>query len=253
MCPSITKNNFSILLPHLYSALVYSKWTCSDWRRAWAVKGFIAVLCCLLSQLLRARGKICSVFYPVLGIPNEANVCQPLQLSILLEGDLVPAALESLCNTKMALSHFCIHIPLQGAPSVPHLSQNTAQSLLMWTAGLAALESDFSPCLREAHLFFCVWACFPLMSWSDAVFLDDWYSSFLPDVWGSVCFCFVSDEGIWKSSYRSLIKKKILFFGIETYFFIAHLLSAPPSARSDGNSRHWTAASVAGVVVPSWL
>lgn len=72
------------MLSYLYSALVYSRWTCSEWRRAWAVKGFIAVLCYLLSHLLRARGVVCSVLYTVLGTPNEANefqfVCQPLQL-----------------------------------------------------------------------------------------------------------------------------------------------------------------------------
>lgn len=150
---------------------------------------------------------------------NFSLCVSPCSCPTLLEGDLVPAALESLCSTKVALSHFCIHIPLQGTPSVPHLSQNTVQSLLMWTAALAALESDFPPCLREAHLFFYVWACFPLMSWSDAVFLDDWYSSFLPDVWGSFCFCFVSDEGIGKSSYRSLIRKKILLFWHRNLFF----------------------------------
>lgn len=200
------------MLSHLCLALVYSKWTCNEWRRAWAVKGFTAVLCYLLSQLLRAKEKICSVLYTILGIPNEVNVCQPLQLPHFIWRGFGSCSIENLCSTKVALSHFCIHIPLQGAPSVPHLSQNTAQDLLMWT-GLAALDSDFSPCLREAHLFFCVWACFPFMSWSDAVFLDDWYSSFLPDVWGSFCFCFV-DEGIWRSAYRSLIKKKkkILFF-----------------------------------------
>lgn len=199
MSPMITKNISSILLSHLYSALVYSKWTCSEWRRAWAVTGFMAVLYYLLSQILRARGKIDSLLYIVMGIPNEANVCQPLQLPHFTWRGF------GSCSTYVTLSHFCIHTPLQGAPCVPHLSWNTVQNRQMWTAGLAALESDFSPCLQEAHLFFYAWACFPLMSWSDVVFLDDWYSSFLPGVWGSFCFCFVSDEKIWRSAYRSLI------------------------------------------------
>lgn len=87
------------MLSYLYSALVYSKWTCSEWRRAWAVKGFIAVLCCLLSQILRARGKICSVLYTVLGIPNEANVHQPLQLPHFIWRGFVS------CTTWESLGH----------------------------------------------------------------------------------------------------------------------------------------------------
>lgn len=68
------------MLSYLYSALVCSKWTCREWKRAWAVKGFIAVLCYLPSQLLGARGKISSALYTVPDIPNEANKCQPLQV-----------------------------------------------------------------------------------------------------------------------------------------------------------------------------
>lgn len=68
------------------------------------------------------------------------------------------------------------------------------------------------------------------------------------------CFCFVLTKGIWRSAYRSSIKKsKILLFGTETYLFIAPLCFSPhpSSARSDQNGRHWTSASIAGAFVPS--
>lgn len=92
------------------------------------------------------------------------------------------------------------------------------------------------------------------MSWSDAVFHDDWYSSFLPDVWGCflVLFCFSWRD--MKVRLWVIIKKKVLLFDIETYFFIAHFFSSnSPSARSDENGKHCPTASIAGALVPFFL
>lgn len=253
MCPSITKNNFSIFLSHLYSALVYNKWTCTGWGRAWAGKGFIAALCYLLS-LLRARGKICSVFYPVLGIPNEANVCQPLQLPHFTGRGVGSCSIWESLQHKGGIKPFLHPHPFGrgtfcATPLTKHSSESSdvngwLGSSGVWLFSLPSRGTSVLLCmglLPINELIRCSlswWLVFELPARCVGEFL------FL--------FCF------WWRDMKVILqvtdlKKKILFFGIETYFFIAHLLSAPPSARSDGNSRHWTAASVAGVVVPSWL